>query len=78
MKTRIEIKKELNLTEEQVEKIRLDTSTMGGGFGLTKAYFVCKQYQGRMWIASEPGKGTFIEIKIPGRTPPSHVHFVGS
>lgn len=39
--------------------------TRGGGFGLTKAYFVTKQFGGRMWIASEPGVGTDITIRIP-------------
>ncbi len=39
--------------------------THGGGFGLTKAYYVCKQYGGRMWINSDIGKGTTITIRIP-------------
>jgi signal transduction histidine kinase len=42
-----------------------DTSTMGGGFGLTKAYLVTRQFGGRMWIASRPGAGTRITISIP-------------
>ena len=37
----------------------------GGGYGLTKAYWVCKKYGGRMWIESEVGRGTKIEIRIP-------------
>ena len=42
-----------------------DVRTMGGGFGLTKAFLVTKQFGGRLWIASEPGKGTRIRIWIP-------------
>lgn len=44
--------------------------TRGGGFGLTKAYYVTRRYGGRMWIDSSTGNGsqdsfTRIEIKIP-------------
>lgn len=39
--------------------------TKGGGFGLTKAYFLTRQFHGRMWIDSEEGAGTTIEIEIP-------------
>ena len=39
--------------------------TYGGGFGLTKAYYVTKKYNGRFWIDSEVGKGTKIVIEIP-------------
>lgn len=39
--------------------------TMGGGFGLTKAFLVTKQFGGRFWIASEVGVGTRIRIQIP-------------
>ncbi|MBI5853325.1 MAG: histidine kinase [Planctomycetes bacterium] len=42
-----------------------DVRTMGGGFGLTKAFLVTKQFGGRFWIASEIGVGTRIRIKIP-------------
>ncbi|GAB1489419.1 sensor histidine kinase [Opitutaceae bacterium] len=42
-----------------------DVRTMGGGFGLTKAFVVTKQFGGRFWIASEVGVGTRIRIKIP-------------
>ncbi len=42
-----------------------DKTTKGGGFGLTKAYFITRQFGGRMWISSEPGKGTMISIHIP-------------
>jgi len=39
--------------------------TMGAGFGLTKAYYVTKQFGGRMWIASRLGVGTRITLIIP-------------
>ena len=39
--------------------------TMGGGFGLTKAYYVTKQFGGRMWIASRVDIGTRISIVLP-------------
>lgn len=42
-----------------------DKRTMGGGFGLTKAYAVTKRFGGRMWIESELDKGTTITIEIP-------------
>ncbi len=43
--------------------------TMGGGFGLTKAYYVAKQFGGRMWIASRVDVGTRISIVLPRATP---------
>ncbi|MFO7725276.1 MAG: ATP-binding protein [Oceanipulchritudo sp.] len=45
----------------------LDFPTRGGGFGLTKAYYVTRRYNGRMWIDSEtgPASGTRVEIRIP-------------
>ncbi len=39
--------------------------TMGGGFGLTKAFLVTKQFGGRFWIASQPGAGTQVRLWIP-------------
>ena len=41
--------------------------TRGGGFGLTKAFYITKTFGGRMWIESpvENGSGTRIEILIP-------------
>jgi signal transduction histidine kinase len=39
--------------------------SMGGGFGLTKAYFVTKSFNGRMWIDSDTGSGTRVEIRLP-------------
>lgn len=37
----------------------------GNGFGLTKALLVAKQFGGRMWIQSEPGRGTCITLALP-------------
>ena len=42
-----------------------EVRTMGGGFGLTKAFLVTKQFGGRIWIRSELGVGTRIKIEIP-------------
>jgi signal transduction histidine kinase len=42
-----------------------DVRTMGGGFGLTKAFLVTQQFGGRFWIASELGVGTRIRILLP-------------
>jgi signal transduction histidine kinase len=42
-----------------------DIKTRGAGFGLTKAYFITKRHQGRMWIASQLNHGTRIRIEIP-------------
>ncbi|XFA71814.1 ATP-binding protein [Thermosynechococcaceae cyanobacterium Okahandja] len=39
--------------------------TMGGGFGLTKAFLVTKRFGGRMWIRSQEGVGTRITLQIP-------------
>lgn len=44
--------------------------TRGGGFGLTKAYYVTRRYGGRMWIESCTGDAsndsfTRVEITIP-------------
>lgn len=46
-----------------------DRPTRGGGFGLTKAYYVTRKFGGRMWIDSELGQGTRIEIRIPHPNP---------
>ncbi len=45
-----------------------DVISHGGGFGLTKAYLVTKQFGGRMWISSVLGHGTKIKIEIPHDT----------
>lgn len=42
-----------------------DVRTMGGGFGLTKAFTVARDYKGRFWIGSQQGKGTKVRIEIP-------------
>lgn len=42
-----------------------DVRTSAGGFGLTKAFLVTKQFGGRFWIASELGCGTTVRIEIP-------------
>ncbi len=42
-----------------------EVRTMGGGFGLTKAFLVTKQFGGHFWIRSELGVGTRIRIEIP-------------
>ncbi len=39
--------------------------TMGGGFGLTKAFIVTKRFGGRMWIRSQEGVGTRITLTLP-------------
>lgn len=41
--------------------------TNGGGYGLTKAYWLCKFFDGRMWIESAAGKGTTVTLRIPHR-----------
>lgn len=42
-------------------------TTRGGGFGLTKAFYVARKFNGRMWVYSTgvPGEGTRIEIRLP-------------
>ena len=45
--------------------------TSGGGFGLTKAWYVTQKLNGRMWIHSEPGKGTAITLEIPREQDPN-------
>jgi signal transduction histidine kinase len=39
--------------------------TMGGGFGLTKAFLVTQRFGGRFWIKSEIGVGTRITLALP-------------
>lgn len=39
--------------------------THGGGFGLTKAYSITKNNNGRFWIDSQVNLGTTIKIEIP-------------
>jgi signal transduction histidine kinase len=44
-----------------------DRPTRGGGFGLTKAYYITRKFNGRMWIDSPANarQGTRIEIRLP-------------
>lgn len=42
-----------------------DVRTMGGGFGLTKAFLVTKQFDGRLWLDSKEGRGTKVRIWLP-------------
>lgn len=45
-----------------------DRATRGGGFGLTKAYYITRLFGGRMWIdspISKDGNGTHIKIELP-------------
>lgn len=42
-----------------------DVRTMGGGFGLTRAFLVAKQFGGRFWLGSELGHGTRVRLEIP-------------
>lgn len=63
------------IPEDEIEKVvefgfrgsnvRDTIRTMGGGFGLTKAWFVTKKLKGRMWIESELKRGTKISLQIP-------------
>lgn len=39
--------------------------TKGGGFGLTKAYMICRRFHGRMWLESTEGEGTAVSLEIP-------------
>ncbi len=43
--------------------------TLGGGFGLTKAFYNTKQFGGRFWIASALGKGTEVRFWLPPQRP---------
>jgi signal transduction histidine kinase len=42
-----------------------DVRTRGGGFGLTKAFLMAKQFGGRFWITSGLGRGTRVRLQIP-------------
>lgn len=42
-----------------------DVRTLGGGFGLTKAFLVAQRFGGRFWIGSEEGRGTTVRIWLP-------------
>jgi len=42
-----------------------EVRTMGNGLGLTKAYYVTKQFGGRFWLDSREKKGTVVRFEIP-------------
>lgn len=42
-----------------------EKATKGGGFGLTKAYYLTTKLGGTMWISSTLGKGTRVTVHIP-------------
>ena len=45
----------------------LEKRTMGGGFGLTKALWVAKNFGGRMWVRSRLWVGTRVTLFIPSQ-----------
>lgn len=45
----------------------LDKKSIGIGYRLTKAYFITKQFDGRLWIDSKINRETKITIKIPAQ-----------
>ncbi len=64
------------IPSEELEKVFLygyrasnaqDRPTRGGGFGLTKAYYICKALGGKMYIDSpiSENKGTRIKLTLP-------------
>lgn len=66
----------LGIPEDELKKVAnfgyrgtnvINRRTNGGGFGLTKAFLMCRKYSGSMWIESEVGKGTIINLTIPSQ-----------
>ncbi len=64
----------LGIPEDELSKVvqfghrarnALHIRTMGGGFGLTKAHWVTRQFGGRFWLASRVGEGTRVRILLP-------------
>lgn len=49
----------------RASNVKDSVRTMGGGFGLTKAWNVTRRFKGRMWIDSELNRGTKVTIQIP-------------
>lgn len=49
----------------RASNVKDEVRTMGGGFGLTKAYHTTQKFGGRFWIDSELNEGTKITIEIP-------------
>ena len=41
------------------------TLSLGGGYGLTKAFLVAKRFGGRLWLNSAPGAGTTVTLVLP-------------
>ncbi len=65
------------IPEESIESVvdfgiragnALSKTSYGGGFGLTKAYYITKKFGGRMWIESEINYYTRIRVEIPNQT----------
>lgn len=63
------------IPEEEISKIiefgyrasntKDSVRTMGGGFGLTKAFHTTQKFNGRFWIESKIDLGTKIRLEIP-------------
>jgi len=49
----------------RASNVKSEIRTMGGGFGLTKAYHITYKFGGRFWIESNINQGTKITIEIP-------------
>ena len=49
----------------RASNVKSEIRTMGGGFGLTKAYHITNKFGGRFWIESNIDQGTKISIEIP-------------
>jgi len=63
----------IGMTSEQVDKIfvkffRADTSNSapeGTGLGMTIVKYIVEAHGGKVWVESEPGKGTTVRFTIP-------------
>lgn len=63
----------IGMTSEQVDKIfvkffRADTSNSapeGTGLGMTIVKYIVEAHGGKVWVESEPGKGTTVRVTIP-------------
>lgn len=63
----------MGIPEEELDKVVSygyrasnvrDRKTMGAGLGLTKAFQLCKRFNGRFFIASALGEGTCVELTL--------------